>query len=95
MTENEELTLAHKQYLEKKIEQLEQKIQKEKQKLRDMVIFILGVCLGILGNLFASNYLAYTYPNGIPQDQALIGAIVWGFFIAFYMYLVIRYIEKG
>ncbi|MGA2768655.1 MAG: hypothetical protein ABSF24_10130 [Candidatus Bathyarchaeia archaeon] len=65
-----------------------------KNSLKEILLFSLGVVLGILGNYWTDCYEAYIYPKGIPQDQALGGTIVLGLFIAMYVVLVIFIVRK-
>ena len=46
----------------------------------ELTIFLAGILVRILGNLFAEFFIAYNYSEGIPNDSALIGSLVFGIF---------------
>lgn len=65
------------------------------REVRDVMLFVLGTILGILGNMFAEYWIAYTYPEGVPQDHALGGAYVMALLMVVYGFVVVWVIKKS
>ena len=51
---------------------------------RDLVVFLGGTILGILGNMFAEYFIIWTYPEGVPEDAAMGGTFAMGLLILIY-----------
>jgi len=44
---------------------------------KELLIFVLGVMLGIIGNLFSDFYIAWSFPEGVPEDIAFRNMLIF------------------